>query len=61
MVKSLQYREDKSLTEHQRELKWSLYCEVETFEEIEDIELVLKSLLKDIEEQKEVNDGKGDI
>ena len=41
------YTEDSSLTEKQKELKWSLYCEVD-LEDDEDIKAVLESLLKDL-------------
>ena len=42
------YDADKSLTDAQKSLKWSLYCESE-HEEEENIIIVLKSLLKDLE------------
>ena len=42
------YDADKSLTDAQRALKWSLYCESE-HEEKENIIIVLKSLLSDLE------------
>jgi len=47
----LEWKEPESLTKSQRDLKWSLYCECDTFEDISDIKVVLESLLKDIKEQ----------
>lgn len=44
----MMFEEDSSLTEKQKELKWSLYCEVD-LENDKDIKAVLKSMLKDLE------------
>lgn len=60
MVVSLKWTEPTSLTLHQRDLKWSLYCEVETFEDISDIKVVLESLIRDINKQEKQNSGQND-
>ena len=43
------YEEDEHLTDAQKTLKWSLYCESE-HESDENIRIVLRSLLKDLED-----------
>jgi len=48
---SLEWIEDPHLTDGQKNLKWSLWCEVGTYESLEDIEPVLQSLLRDVKEQ----------
>ena len=44
--RKMDFKEDSSLSEQQKRLKWSLYCEIE-FEKDEDIKAVLMSLLED--------------
>lgn len=43
----MNWKEDKNLTEAQRTLKWSIYCETD-MEPDEDIKAVLLSILKDL-------------
>lgn len=43
----MQYKEDENLTSIQRDIKWSIYCELE-FECDSDIKAVLNSILKDV-------------
>ena len=43
----MKYKEDEKLTDSQKDMKWSLYCECE-LEDNQDIKKVLMSLLEDI-------------
>lgn len=49
---ALEWRENDSLSEGQRTLKWSLYCELETFVDLEDAIAVLEALLLDAWHQR---------
>ena len=50
---SLRWVDDDKLTPYQKTLKWVLYCESD-WEKLEDIQVVLESLLNDVKNQLSV-------